>query len=183
MMSLLLACVLLQSPAPVMQWGGSDSGVARMRFELVSDAKALEDVWRLTHDGSTQNMPQIDFTRSRLVLACRGREVGVPRVTATGLDRTETEVILSIEAPPTSRGKETTAWGMFLVPKTPEPVRLRRKRFGRSWEVNRVGRRSSSLVRGVPPGGMGDRAKMRDVHPNTVPSSMNTSSDFVGPGP
>ena len=32
-------------------------------------------------------------------------------------------------------------------------------------------------------GGVGDRAKIRDVPPNTVPSSMNTSSDFVGPGP
>jgi hypothetical protein len=131
MNSIVLACVLLQSPAPAIQWGGANSGVTQTRIELVTDAKMLEEVWRLTHGGSTNDMPQVNFDRCRLVLACRGRETGVQRVTATQIDQTKQEIILTINARSTSRingklSEETTAWGLFMVPKAPERVRVRR---------------------------------------------------------
>ena len=103
MNSIVLACVLLQSPAPAIQWGGANSGVTQTRIELVTDAKMLEEVWRLTHGGSTNDMPQVNFDRCRLVLACRGRETGVQRVTATQIDQTKQEIILTINAKSTSR--------------------------------------------------------------------------------
>ena len=131
MMSIVLACALLQSPAPAIQWGGANSGVTQTRIQLVTDAEMLKEVWRLTHGGSTTDLPQVNFDRCRLVLACRGRETGVQRVTATQIEQTKQEIILTINARPTSRTKgkmpeETTAWGLFMVPKAPELVRVRR---------------------------------------------------------
>ena len=130
MISIVLTCVLLQSPAPAIQWGGADSGVTQTRIQLVTDAQTLKEVWQLTHGGSSNDLPQVNFDRCRLVLACRGRETDVPRVTATQLDQTQEETILTIDAAPTSRraGKtpeETTAWGLFMIPTSPKLVRVR----------------------------------------------------------
>jgi hypothetical protein len=130
MISIVLACALLQSSPPTIQWGGEDSGVTQTRIQLVTDAKMLEAAWRLTHGGSADGLPLVNFDRCRLVLACRGREMNVPRVTATGIDRTDMEVVLTLNAGATEReeaerSEETTAWGLFVIPRTPERVRVR----------------------------------------------------------
>ena len=130
MISILFAWAVLQSPVPIVQWGGDDSGVTRTRIELVTDATMLEAAWRLTHGGEIDDLPRVDFDRSRLVLACRGSEMDVRRVTATGIERTDFEVVLTIDAGPTEPGEAgpseaTTAWGLFVIPKTPQPVRVR----------------------------------------------------------
>ena len=98
MIPILLACVLSQSSAPAIQWGGAHSGVERIRIQLVTDAEMLEDAWRLTHDDSIDGLPQVNFDRCRLVLACRGRETGVQRVAATGVDHSGLETVLTIDA-------------------------------------------------------------------------------------
>ena len=131
MIPILLACVLSQSSAPAIQWGGAHSGVERIRIQLVTDAEMLEDAWRLTHDDSIDGLPQVNFDRCRLVLACRGRETGVQRVAATGVDHSGLETVLTIDASYSRESREqatqeTTAWGLFMIPLTPERVRVRR---------------------------------------------------------
>ena len=131
MILVLIACVLSQSSAPAIQWGGAHSGVERVRIQLVTDAEMLEDAWRLTHGNSIDGLPEVNFGRCRLVLACRGRETGVQRVAATGVDHSGLEIVLTIDASYSRESREqatqeTTAWGLFMIPLTPERVRVRR---------------------------------------------------------
>ena len=129
MMTAVVACALLHGPPPQIQWGGAHSGVIETRIELVTDAEMLEATWKLIHDGSTDGLPMVDFDRCRLLLACRGQEKDVQRVTATQIDLTERETIVSIDADPVMiagrKSQDTTAWGLFMIPRTPEIVRVR----------------------------------------------------------
>ena len=113
-MSILIACAVFQNPAPTIQWGGANSGVNQTRIQLVTDAKMLKEIWQLTHGDSTDGLPQVNFDRCRLVLACRGRETDMHRVIATEIDQTQQETILTINVDPARlvEGKpseETTA--------------------------------------------------------------------------
>ena len=130
-MSILIACAVFQNPAPTIQWGGANSGVNQIRIQLVTDAKMLKEIWQLTHGDSTDGLPQVNFDRCRLVLAYRGRETGVQRVAATGVDHSGLEIVLTIDASYSRESRaqatqETTAWGLFMIPLTPERVRVRR---------------------------------------------------------
>ena len=130
MMSILLALVCMHSPAPPTQWGGPHSGITQTRIELLTDQEAFAKVWATIHDGSLAELPEVDFSRTQLVLACRGREPGVPRVTGVQIETTKKETILSIEAnEQRPRGEPalgvTTAWGIILVPKDSKRIRVR----------------------------------------------------------
>ena len=127
---LAFVCAFFPDPAPTIQWGGAHCGVEDIRIELIEDAESLAEAWRLTHGGSNDGLPQVNFDRCRLVLALRGREMDVQRVIATEISRSQQEAILTIDAGLTSRvedqkPEETTAWGLFIIPRRPEVVRVR----------------------------------------------------------
>ncbi|MDG1837816.1 MAG: hypothetical protein P8I91_03330 [Phycisphaerales bacterium] len=129
-MSIAIASALFQGTAPTVQWGGANSGVNQTRIQLVTDAEMLKEVWQFTHGDSIAGLPQINFDRCRVVLACRGREMNVQRVTAMEIDQVQQETILTIDAEQSSRvdgnpPEETTAWGLFIIPMMPELVRVR----------------------------------------------------------
>ena len=129
MLTTVVACVLVHGSPPAIQWGGAHSGVMETRIELVTDADMLKAAWKLTHDGSIEDLPMVNFDRCRLLLACRGLEENVQRVTATQIDLTERETVVSIDADPImvagEESEDTTAWGLFMIPRTPEVVRVR----------------------------------------------------------
>ena len=122
----LLLLVALPDPPPIVQWGGPHSGVEETHLELINDADALAEAWKRTHDGSSIGQPFVDFEQCRLVLALRGRAMDLQRVVATSLETTNRELRLTVDAGPDDSGnrEETTAWGLFLIPRDPEVVRI-----------------------------------------------------------
>jgi hypothetical protein len=171
-MSILFACAVFQNPAPTIQWGGANSGVNQIRIQLVTDAKMLKEVWKLTHGNSTDGLPQVNFDRCRVVLACRGRETDVQRVIATEINHTQQETMLTIDADPSSHAEgmpseETTAWGLFIIPMMPELVRVRidasKNRNGEpQWETIAVlGQNENRRERGGQRPGQQDRPEDR----------------------
>ncbi|MCH2133499.1 MAG: hypothetical protein MK116_07100 [Phycisphaerales bacterium] len=127
---LLLLLWLFPDPAPTIQWNGAHCGVEDRRLELITDDQALDRAWRLIHGDSPDGMPDVNFDRCRLVLAINGREPGVHGVHATEISRNDQEAVLSIDArpgrhPDVPGAEETTAWGLFIVPRTPDALRVR----------------------------------------------------------
>jgi hypothetical protein len=125
-----LSCAALQDPAPTVQWGGARSGVESPRVELIEDAGALAEAWQLTHGGSSDGQPQINFERCRLVLALNGADTDVFSVWAMELGQSQEELTLGLDARGSQREgdgppERTTAWGLFLVPRAPSLIRVR----------------------------------------------------------
>ena len=125
---LLLAVWASASPPPV-QWGGPYSGADETRLELIEDAETLARVWNRIHGGTDTGRPFVDFDRYRMVLTLRGRAMDLQRVVATSVETNENELVLTIDATPIRTTDvpgpgETTAWGLFMVPRTPERIRV-----------------------------------------------------------
>lgn len=122
---LLLSC--LATP-PTAQWGGAHSGVEETRLDLITDSKGLAEAWKLVHDGSNAGRPDVDFEQHRVVLACRGRAAGVRRILGTDVEVDDGLIRLTVDAggddDPGRIPGETTAWGLFVVPRTPESVHV-----------------------------------------------------------
>ena len=125
----LLSTLSLFAPAPAIQWGGPHSGVVDTRIELIMDQESLEKAWKLTHDGSLEGLPVVNFERCRLVLTLRGEEMNLQRIMATELELDEDEIRLTLDPVPSPPGEgeveeETTAWGLCVIPVTPDVVRV-----------------------------------------------------------
>ncbi|MEE2908699.1 MAG: hypothetical protein VX527_12820 [Planctomycetota bacterium] len=127
---LAIVCVLLPDPAPTIQWSGAHSGIEEPRIELITDYEGLTRAWRITHGGSTDGQPIVNFDRCRLVLALNGADTEVFGVSAVGIGRNRREAVLSLDArgaQSEGEGKpvQTTAWGLFIVPRTPGLILVR----------------------------------------------------------
>ena len=125
----LLLAFLLNDPASPAQWGGAHSGVQETRIELISDEDSLAKAWKLTHGGSSEGQPEVDFDDSRLLLTFRGREMNLQHVVVTKIESTDQEITVTLDPvpKPLARGQqqeETTAWGLCVIPRTPEIVRV-----------------------------------------------------------
>jgi len=131
-MSIITALLLLlcgTADPPSIQWGGERSGVDRTHVELIDDAASLRKAWSLVHGGSMEGLPIVDFDRHRLVLACRGRAMNVRRVVGTGLETEGGSIRLTVDADPNPPEdgvgpEETTAWGLFVIPRNPTTVHV-----------------------------------------------------------
>ncbi|MBG80422.1 MAG: hypothetical protein CMJ39_06920 [Phycisphaerae bacterium] len=125
-LTILLSAVLSFDPAPIIQWGGAHSGADQTHVQLITDAQGLEEAWKRVHSGSIEGQPQVNFDQCRLVLTLRGTAMNIQRVVATAVETTDDEIILTLDPISTDGGQneETTAWGLYVIPASPEIVRV-----------------------------------------------------------